>query len=168
MQGRPCVRLTAPGDTRPTPMGQQQLLLLVLGIIIVGLAVVAGIIAFNENRDKTSRDALVNDAVRIATEAQSWSLKARVFGGGNGVPTNVTFERLGFTTTGGAYTNINGTYSMSASATSVEIAGSNAAGTGFVAVGVYGPAAQCVVTSVGATAQGTPAKPAACTAALGW
>ncbi|HEX9952009.1 MAG TPA: hypothetical protein VGB53_09595 [Rubricoccaceae bacterium] len=149
-------------------MGQQQLLLLVFGIIIVGIAVLGGIVAFNENRDKSSRDGLVNDAVRIATEAQSWSLKTRAFGGGNGVPTNVTFERLGFTPTNGTYTNINGTYSMSATATSVAVTGTNTTGTGFVAVGVYGPAPQCVATSVGATVQGTPAKPSACTADLDW
>lgn len=149
-------------------MGQQQLLLLVFGIIIVGLAVLGGIVAFNENRDKSSRDGLVNDAVRIAAEVQAWSLKTAAFGGGNGAPTNVTFEKLRYTPTNGTYTNINGTYAMSATATSVAIAGTNTAGTGFVAVGVYGPAPQCVATAVGPTAPGTPAKPAACTADLDW
>ena len=35
-------------------MGQQQLLLLVLGIVIVGLAVVVGIQAFGENQKKAN------------------------------------------------------------------------------------------------------------------
>ena len=51
-------------------MGQQQLLLLVLGIVIVGLAVVVGIQAFSENQKKSNADALVNDAIRIASYAQ--------------------------------------------------------------------------------------------------
>ena len=50
-------------------MGQQQLLLLVLGIVIVGLAVVVGIQAFSENQKKSNADALVNDAIRIASDA---------------------------------------------------------------------------------------------------
>ncbi len=63
-------------------MGQQQLLLLVLGIVIVGLAVVVGIQAFGENQKKANSDALVNDAVRIASDAQAWKLKPAAFGGG--------------------------------------------------------------------------------------
>ena len=39
-------------------MGQQQLLLLVLGIVIVGLAVVVGIQAFSENQRKANADAM--------------------------------------------------------------------------------------------------------------
>ena len=56
-------------------MGQQQLLLLVLGIVIVGLAVVVGIQAFGENQKKANTDAVVNDAIRIASDAQAWALK---------------------------------------------------------------------------------------------
>ena len=63
-------------------MGQQQLLLLVLGIVIVGLAVVVGIQAFGENQKKANADALVNDGVRIAADTQVWALKPTAFGGG--------------------------------------------------------------------------------------
>ena len=44
-------------------MGQQQLLLLVLGIIIVSLAVVVGIDAYSDNQAKSSEDAMVNTAL---------------------------------------------------------------------------------------------------------
>ena len=54
-------------------MGQQQLLLLVLGIVIVGLAVVVGIQAFGENQRKANNDALINDGIRIASDAQAWA-----------------------------------------------------------------------------------------------
>jgi hypothetical protein len=65
-------------------MGQQQLLLLVLGIVIVGLAVVAGINAFSENQEKSTKDAIVNEGMRIATDVQAWRLKPDAFGGGGG------------------------------------------------------------------------------------
>lgn len=63
-------------------MGQQQLLLLVLGIVIVGLAVVVGIQAFSENQKQANADQMVNDAIRIASDAQAWKLKPSAFGGG--------------------------------------------------------------------------------------
>ena len=125
-------------------MGQQQLLLLVLGIVVVGLAVVVGIQAFGENQKKANADAITNDVIRIASDAQAWSLKPTAFGGGNGSfsPTSgpVTFEKLGYAMTGtgtaGVYTNLNAStstggtnsgYKLSAiSATGVTITGCNA------------------------------------------
>ena len=62
-------------------MGQQQLLLLVLGIVIVGLAVVVGIQAFSENQKKANADALVMTSMRIASDAQAWLRKPAAFGG---------------------------------------------------------------------------------------
>ena len=63
-------------------MGQQQLLLLVLGIVIVGLAVVAGINAFDENQQKSSEDALTNEAFRLASDAKAWYNKPKQYDGG--------------------------------------------------------------------------------------
>ncbi len=76
-------------------MGQQQLLLLVLGIVIVGLAVVAGINAFSENQAKSNKDALINEGMRIATDMQAWKLKPSQFGGGGGDWTDFTLAKLG-------------------------------------------------------------------------
>ena len=56
-------------------MGRQ-----LLGVVIVGLAVVVGIQAFGENQKKANADALVNDGVRIASDAQAWALKPAAFG----------------------------------------------------------------------------------------
>ena len=82
-------------------MGQQQLLLLVLGIVIVGLAVVVGIQAFGENQKKANSDALVNDGVRIASDAQAWVLKPKAFGGGAGKFTGIDLTKLGYTLSDG-------------------------------------------------------------------
>ena len=65
-------------------MGQQQLLLLVLGIVIVGLAVVAGIQAFQQNQQQSSIDAMANEALRVATDIQAWRQKPEALGGGQG------------------------------------------------------------------------------------
>lgn len=77
-------------------MGQQQLLLLVLSIVIVGMAVAVGIQSFSENQRKSNADILVNDAIRIAADAQAWTLKPTVLGGGNGAFTGLGFEKLGY------------------------------------------------------------------------
>ena len=98
-------------------MGQQQLLLLVLGIVIVGLAVVVGIQAFGENQKKANSDAITNDVIRIASDAQAWNLKPQAFGGGDGSFSGVTLEKLGYTlgtndAADDAYGNLNGSYSI--------------------------------------------------------
>ena len=96
-------------------MGQQQLLLLVLGIVIVGLAVVVGIQAFSENQRKANADAMVTDALRIASDCQAWDLKPGQFGGsiaGTETLANCTFDEIGFTNASGTYSNVNADYTL--------------------------------------------------------
>ncbi len=137
-------------------MGQQQLLLLVLGIVIVGLAVVVGIQAFSENQKKANADALVNDAIRIASDAQAWMLKPTAFGGGGnscGTGTcdwsTLTFSQLGYAVASGVYTNLNGNFELDVStATEVIITGTNAANDNQVEVTVTGTTPQEIATVV--------------------
>ena len=42
-------------------MGSQQLLLIVLGVIIVGIAVIVGISIFGSNADQANKDAVTHD-----------------------------------------------------------------------------------------------------------
>ena len=97
-------------------MGQQQLLLLVLGIVIVGLAVVAGINAFDENQQKSSEDALTNEAFRIASDAKAWYNKPEQYdGGGNNSSSldNIAWEDIGVqdgSIEGGDATDASGQY----------------------------------------------------------
>ena len=83
-------------------MGQQQLLLLVLGIVIVGIAIVAGIVAFNEGKSKAEHEAIVSDAMRIISDIKAWKLKPRAMGGGessaaeSGDFTGVSLKALGY------------------------------------------------------------------------
>ncbi|WP_263809610.1 hypothetical protein [Salinibacter sp.] len=62
-------------------MGQQQLLLLVLSTVIVGLATVAGIQAFSENQAQASQDALVQRGTSIASDIQGLAGKPTQMGG---------------------------------------------------------------------------------------
>ncbi len=99
-------------------MGQQQLLLLVLGMVIVGIAVVAGIQAFSEGKAKADRDAAVSDAMRLISDIQAWKLKPSAFGGGANAQgfNGVSFSAIGIsdTTSGGKYKTVNGCYELTA------------------------------------------------------
>ena len=156
-------------------MGQQQLLLLVLGIVIVGLAVVVGIQAFGENQKKANADALTNDAIRIASDAQAWALKPTAFGGGNGsfgtayaagaaVPANaVGLAKLGYELTGTSYTNLNGDFSLAVTVDGsptlvgeILITGTNTSRDNGVRTVVCGTGPGNIVTAVGDVAVATP------------
>jgi hypothetical protein len=62
-------------------MGQQQLLLLVLATVIVGLATVAGIQAFEEGQSQATQDALIQRATSIGTDILSVYEKPPQLGG---------------------------------------------------------------------------------------
>ncbi|TFB11151.1 hypothetical protein E3V55_04420 [Candidatus Marinimicrobia bacterium MT.SAG.3] len=63
-------------------MGQQQLLLIVLGTIIVGVAVVVGINMFTTGAINSERDALILDINTVAATAASYWRKPAALGGG--------------------------------------------------------------------------------------
>ena len=64
-------------------MGQQQLLLIILGIIIVGVAVVVGINLFTATAADAKRDNVINDLIHLASEAQKYYRTPRAMGGGS-------------------------------------------------------------------------------------
>ncbi len=131
-------------------MGQQQLLLLVLGIVIVGLAVVVGIQAFGENQKKSNGDALVNTGVRIANHMQAWALKHNAFGGpaagediGDG-----TYEDINIVHTGGVYSTIEGDFTLDGATNCLLITGTNSENANEVYVLVTGTAAEDITSSI--------------------
>ncbi len=63
-------------------MGQQQLLLIVLGVIIVGIAIAVGISMFKSNAQNSNRDAIINDLNNFAAEAQQYFRKPASMAGG--------------------------------------------------------------------------------------
>ena len=95
-------------------MGQQQLILLVLATVIVGVAIVVGIRAFTENDAKANADALMQDAVRMANDIQAWTKKAEPFGGAPAGEDwdDATFADIGYAASSGTYTNLNGEFTL--------------------------------------------------------
>ena len=65
-------------------MGTQQLFLLVLCIVIVGLAVIGGVGTFKQQSKANQADDTLSRSVRIAQEAVNWRGRAGAFGGGGG------------------------------------------------------------------------------------
>ncbi len=63
-------------------MGQQQLLLIVLGVIIVGIAVVVGINVFTASSTEANRNAVIGDLTNLASMAQQYYRKPTTLGGG--------------------------------------------------------------------------------------
>ncbi|NQV73618.1 hypothetical protein HQ496_10875 [bacterium] len=64
-------------------MGQQQLLLLVMGVIIAASAVVAGIVAFQNKMRQAESENIVSRNLEIATSAVFWKTKLDPYSGGN-------------------------------------------------------------------------------------
>jgi len=111
-------------------MGQQQLLLLVLGMVIVGIAVVAGIQAFTEGKAKAETDAAVADAMRVISDLQAWYLKPAAFGGGSETAANWANVKLGSIgldpandvgTANAYYETLNGCYALTAASGKVTV-----------------------------------------------
>jgi hypothetical protein len=100
-------------------MGQQQLLLIVLSVIIVGIAVVVGINMFGASAASANLEAVSNDLLNLSARAQQFYVKPSSMGGGGNSFTGLTLADLT-----AKPTNDNGTYSLGTpTATSVDIIG---------------------------------------------
>jgi hypothetical protein len=63
-------------------MGQQQLLMIVLAIIIVGLAIAVSIALFRSNAVESKRDILIEETTSLGTMAIQYYKKPQAIGGG--------------------------------------------------------------------------------------
>jgi len=98
-------------------MGQQQLLLIVLGVIIVGIAIVVGINLFNANAVSSNRDAVTSDLQNLAAMAHQYYVKPTAMGGGGN-------SFLGFAIPTGMSSNANSSgtgYTVSTAGTATDI-----------------------------------------------
>jgi len=64
-------------------LGQQQILLIVLGIIIVGIAIVIGIDNFQSKAVQANRDAVIIDLNYLASDGQAFLKKQKHTVAGN-------------------------------------------------------------------------------------
>ena len=89
-------------------MGQQQLLLIILGVIIVGVAIAVGISMFSSQSVKSNQDAILSDLANLAADGYQYKIRPTSMGGGNG-----TYAGYSITATGSWGTsNPNATYSI--------------------------------------------------------
>jgi hypothetical protein len=102
-------------------MGQQQLLLIVLGVIIVGIAVVVGINLFNANAEESTKDGVVSDCTNLGAMAQQYYKKPTSMGGGGN--SFVGWEVPGTGVTGGLDSTAYGNYTAVPAPTQVVITG---------------------------------------------
>jgi type II secretory pathway pseudopilin PulG len=90
-------------------MGTQQLLLIVLGVIIVGIALVVGIGIFGSTSQQANADAVTSDCLRVASAAQAWYRKPKMLGGGGDSFLGLNMQMCGWARDH----NENGTYVIS-------------------------------------------------------
>jgi hypothetical protein len=87
-------------------MGQQQLLLIILGVIIVGIAIAVGLSLFAANSVTSNRDAIINDINNIAANAYQFYIRPLSMAGGG---SSYTLGG-GYKIPGRMSSNDNGTY----------------------------------------------------------
>jgi len=92
-------------------MGQQQLLLIVLGVIIVGIAIAVGITMFRSNSITSNRDQVISDLNNLAAQAQQYYRKPTSMGGGSQ-------SFVGFKPDSGMVNDANGFYKAGGNGTS--------------------------------------------------
>lgn len=90
-------------------MGQQQLLLIILGVVVVGIAVGVGIIMFQDNAVSQNRDAVAGDMMHLAAKARHYYGRPKSMGGGGHSFVGITMNALVNTSFAN---NANGIYSI--------------------------------------------------------
>lgn len=105
-------------------MGQQQLLLIILGVIIVGIAIAVGLSLFTAQSVQANKDAMINDLNNLAAHAYQFRIRPSSMGGGQGA----------YTGSGNTYkipvqmkSNTNAAYAETVTATSVTVVATSAA-----------------------------------------
>lgn len=104
-------------------MGQQQLLLIILGLIIIGVAIVVGIGMFQDNAVDHNRALVIADLKVLGAKAQHYYTRPMTMGGGSKSFVGLTADVRGIGMLAGtAYTNnANGTYTIKTDGTSTEV-----------------------------------------------
>jgi len=108
-------------------MGQQQLLLIILGVIIVGVAIAVGISMFSGQSIQSNKDAILSDLNNLGADAYQFKIRPASMGGGNGAYDNSSGGTAYSIKTNGPWgtSNPNATYTATVAATTVTFVGSS-------------------------------------------
>ncbi len=90
-------------------MGQQQILLIIVGVILIAIAVGVGAQLFRDQAVDANQDDLRADLIWLAERAFKYRMMTIVMGGGSGSYLNVTDRDLG---TSDSLDNEHGTYEL--------------------------------------------------------
>ncbi len=90
-------------------MGQQQILLIVIGVILIAVAVGVGAQLFRDQTLDANRDDLRADLVWLAEKAYKYRMMTSVMGGGSGSYNNLVEDDLGIAD---ALDNDHGTFEL--------------------------------------------------------
>ncbi len=110
-------------------MGQQQLLLIILGVIIVGIAIAVGLSMFSAQAISSNRDALINDLNNLFANAYQYRIRPTSMAGGGG-------SYVGYTIPTTLSRNENGTFSAAVTAQVITLTATSATNTGTIEVQV--------------------------------
>lgn len=102
-------------------MGQQQLLLIVLSVIIVGIAVVVGINMFGASAASANLEAVTSDLLNLAARAQQFYVKPVGMGGGGNSFVGLAATAAGLQQLTPKASNENGTYSIKTAGTVTSV-----------------------------------------------
>jgi hypothetical protein len=75
-------------------MGQSQLLLVVLGVLLIGTAIYVGVSMFSANKVEESRNAIIVDLQNFAARANAYFLKPTTQGGGGKSFANICISHV--------------------------------------------------------------------------
>jgi hypothetical protein len=127
-------------------MGQQQLLLIILGVIIVGIAIAVGLSLFTANSIQANKDAMINDINNIAANAYQYRIRTTSMGGGNN-------SYVGYVIPSRLSSNSNATYAAVGAATTCTITGTSSPNAGCTVVGTVNTNGNLALTYTGADFQ---------------
>jgi hypothetical protein len=120
-------------------MGQQQLFLVIIGVIIAGIAMGVGMTLFNTHAISSNKDALVTQINHLASNAYAYRTSLTTMGGGGG-------SYAGYAIPVPLTNTDDGTFAVNARQQSITLTGTSAQGYGSV---------QAVMDSVGMLASFT-------------
>jgi hypothetical protein len=75
-------------------MGQTQLFLVILGLLIVGVAIYVGLTMFGANTEEDTRNAMIQDLQTFSSHALAYYSKPTSQGGGNKSFSGVTIRQI--------------------------------------------------------------------------
>lgn len=119
-------------------MGQQQLLLIILGVLVVGIAIAVGISQFGAHSTEGNKDGVTSALGNIASNAYQFRIRPSIMGGGSNSYINYSIPMKMVSDENGVY-SVNGT----PTSTQIEFDGTSVLDGSWIAT--------CTVDSVGKT-----------------